>query len=232
MKWPEGCHLLFPTIPVYVLEGARPGPCAIVQAGIHGDEVAGVHALQELLEAGFRPDSGRLLIIPVMNPGAYRARQRKSPGGLDMNRCFPGNAESAAIEERLAQRFMDLVEAERPALVVTLHESWKRFHPAVPASFGQTIVYGVRPLPAAVERVVERMNESLQSPYELWAAHYYPVPTSSTEVIVDRTACLGACVETWMGFEESRRIAMAQQTVRYFLEELGLLSIPSPPSSK
>jgi uncharacterized protein len=231
MVWSEGCHLLFPTIPVHVFEAPRPGPTALIQAGIHGDEVAGVHALSELLEAGFRPDCGRLLVVPVMNPAAYRARQRKAPGGLDMNRCFPGNEASAALEERLARRFMDLVERERPDLVVTLHESWKRFHPQVPASFGQTIVYGVNPVPPIVARVVERLNERLQSPYEVWACHHYPVPTSSTEVIVDRMGCVGVCVETWMGFEESRRVAMHQETVRYFLEELGVLAVPSPPPS-
>src|SRR5688500_2804583 len=120
-KWPAGVHYLHPTISVHVLEGTRPGPTALVQAGIHGDEVAGVHALCELLEEGVRPESGRLLIVPVMNPRAYRARQRMAPGGLDMNRCFPGDAASEAVEQRLARKFMDLVELERPALVMTLH---------------------------------------------------------------------------------------------------------------
>lgn len=222
-KWPVGVHQLHPTIHVHVLEGPRPGPTAIVQAGIHGDEIAGVHALSELLEDELRPESGRLLIIPVMNPGAYRARQRAAPGGLDMNRCFPGDASSDALEQRLARRFMDLVESERPALVLTLHESLKRHHPQVPASFGQTLVYGVKPMPQVVQHVVDRLNEGRQSPYELWAPHYYPVATSSTEVIVDRVGCIGVCVETWMGFPEERRVAMQRLTVRYFLEELGLL---------
>lgn len=222
-KWPAGVHYLHPTISVHVLEGARPGPTALVQAGIHGDEVAGVHALCELLEDGIRPESGRLLIVPVMNPRAYRARQRMAPGGLDMNRCFPGDAASEAVEQRLARKFMDLVEVERPALVMTLHESLKRYHPAIPASFGQTLVYGVNPMPPIVQQVVDRLNEGRQSPYELWAPHYYPVPTSSTEVIVDRIGCVGVCVETWTGFEEERRVAMQRQTVRFFLEELGIL---------
>ncbi len=222
-KWSAGVHQLHPTIHMHVFEGGRPGPTALVQAGIHGDEIAGVHALSEWLEEGIRPDSGRLLVVPVMNPRAYRARQRMAPGGLDMNRCFPGDANADAIEMRLARRFMDLVESERPALVLTLHESLKRHHPAVPASFGQTLVYGVNPMPPIVQHVVDRLNETRQSPYELWAPHYYPVATSSTEVIVDRIGCVGVCVETWMGFEEERRVAMQRLTVRYFLEELGIL---------
>jgi hypothetical protein len=37
------------------------------------------------------------------------------------------------------------VRAERPALMATLHESYKRYDPTVTPSFGQTIVYGVTP---------------------------------------------------------------------------------------
>src|SRR4051812_43678923 len=44
-KWQPGTYQLHPTINVHVLEGRKPGPTALVQAGIHGDEIAGVHAL-------------------------------------------------------------------------------------------------------------------------------------------------------------------------------------------
>jgi len=70
--------------------------------------------------------------------------------------------------------------------------------------------------------VLERMNQTLQSPYEVWAPHYYPVSTSSTEVIVDRTGCIGVCVETWEVFEEARRIQMQRQLVRYLLEAVSV----------
>ena len=50
MPLAPGIHFLEPTIPLYVFEAPEPGPSALIQAGIHGDEIAGVHALQELLE--------------------------------------------------------------------------------------------------------------------------------------------------------------------------------------
>lgn len=215
---------LSPTIALHFFDAELPGPTALIQAGIHGDEIAGVHALEEMLEAGFEPDAGRLLVIPVMNPPAYRARQRAAPGGLDLNRCFPGDATSEQRESRLARQYMDLVQQEQPDLMATLHESMKRFHPQIPASFGQTIVYGVDPMPPIVGKVVERLNQSLENPYELWASHYYPVSTSSTEVIVDATGCTGVCVETWKGFDEARRVQMQKDVVVALLEELGVLS--------
>lgn len=217
-----GRHFLTPTITAHVFEAREPGPTAIVQAGIHGDEIAGVHALEELLEGDFQPTHGRLIVIPVMNPGAYRARERAAPGGLDLNRVFPGDADAPELERRLARMYMDLVEIERPALLVTLHESKKRFDPEVKPSFGQTLVYGVEPMPEVLGRAIDRLNARWPDPADHWAPLYYPVPTSSTEVIVDAIGCIGICVETWMGFEERHRIEMQTSVVEILLDEVGV----------
>lgn len=217
-----GHHLLWPTVHAYVFDAPVPGPTALIQAGIHGDEIAGVHALQELLEAGLRPDAGRLIVVPVMNPPAYRARERAVPGGLDLNRQFPGDPAADRYERRLAARFMELVQSEPIHLMATLHESKKRYDPEVVPSFGQTLVYGVDPCPPLLQQVVHQLNETLASPEEHWATQYYPVATSSTEVIVDAIGCIGVCVETWMGFEVSRRIAMQKDVVLRLLEGIGV----------
>ncbi|NVB40063.1 succinylglutamate desuccinylase/aspartoacylase family protein [Pseudenhygromyxa sp. WMMC2535] len=223
MPFTPGVHFLEPTIPLYVFEAREPGPTALIQAGIHGDEVAGVHALQELLEAALRPSHGRLLVCPVMNPRAYRARERAAPGGLDLNRMFPGDADSPEWERRLARKFMDLVEDERPALMVTLHESKKRYDPSLDyPTFGQTIVYGVEPRPEIVDRTLARLNARFDGEQEHWDPHYFPVATSSTEVIVDAIGCVGLCIETWMGFEEARRIEMQKAVVEYLLDDVGV----------
>jgi len=223
MPLSPGIHYFLPTLPVHVFDGADPGPTAIIQAGIHGDEIAGVHALQELLEATFRPSRGRLIIIPIMNPRAYRARTRCAPNGLDLNRCFPGSHDSDAYEIRLARQFMDLVEDEKPKLVATLHESQKRYNPEIQPSFGQTLVYGIKPMPAIIERTIHRLNQTYTGENEYWSPHYFPVATSSTEVIVERIACVGICVETWMGFPEAHRINMQRSVVEFLLDDLGLL---------
>lgn len=218
-----GSHFLTPTVPIHVMQADEPGPTALIQAGIHGDEICGVHALEEMLEAGLAPDRGRLMVVPTMNRPAYRARQRAAPGGLDLNRCFPGDANAEEVERRLARVFMDLVEDERPDLVATLHESMKRYDPKVTPSFGQTLVYGVEPIPEMLKTSVERLDRLRASDEEAWASLYYPVATSSTEVIVDAIGCVGVCVETWMGFDEARRVQMQKDVVRVLLDELGVL---------
>ena len=227
MPLAPGVHFIEATIPLYVFEADAPGPTALIQAGIHGDEVAGVHALQELLEAELRPTHGRLLVCPTMNPRAYRARQRAGVDGLDLNRCFPGDAAAEAWEHRLARKFMDLVESERPNLMATLHESQKRYDPAVTPSFGQTLVYGVEPMPEIIGRTVARLNHRFGSAEERWDPQYFPVATSSTEVIVDAIGCVGICVETWMGFEERHRIEMQKAVVEFLLDDLGVRVLPS-----
>jgi murein tripeptide amidase MpaA len=223
MPLPPGVTFLSPTVPVYVFESNKPGPTALIQAGIHGDEIAGVHALQEILEGELRPDRGRLLLIPVMNVAAYRARERTAPGGLDLNRCFPGSPGAPDVERRLAHGFMNLARTEKPALLATLHESWKRHHPEIDVSFGQSIVYGTHEMPAIIPDVVARLNEDLAHPYEKWSPHYYPVSTSSTDVIVDDIGCVGLCIETWMGFEETRRVEMHKRVVELLLQHVGIL---------
>ncbi len=222
MPLPAGPTFLTPTVTVHVLDAAAPGPTAVVQAGIHGNEIAGVHALQELLEEDFRPARGRLLVIPIMNPAAYRGRQRTAPGGLDLNRCFPGDPEADAPEPRLAHQFMTLMKDEQPVLVATLHESLKRHHPEIADSYGQSIVFGVDPMPAVVSKVVAELNQELEHPYERWAPHHYPVATSSTELIVAAVGCVGLCVETWMGFAERRRIDLQRRVVTLLLRHIGL----------
>ena len=222
MPLPSGVTWFAPTLALHVFDAPEPGPTAIVQAGIHGDEVAGVHALSEMLEDGLAPTHGRLIVVPVMNPPAYRARQRKAPDGLDLNRCFPGDAAAPERELRLARRFMDLVLDEKPALVVTLHESQKKYDPAVVPSFGQSIVYGVEPRPAIVDRTIARLNARFSADDERFAPLYYPVATSSTEVIVEATGCVGLCFETWMGFPEPQRVAMQKAVVEFLLDDIGV----------
>ncbi|MDQ3037311.1 MAG: succinylglutamate desuccinylase/aspartoacylase family protein, partial [Myxococcota bacterium] len=229
-----GLHELAPNVRAHVFDGPAPGATALIQAGIHGDEIAGVHALEELLEEGLRPARGRLIVVPVMNPAALRARQRACPphgdwAGLDLNRQFPGDPAAPEREKRLARVFMDLVLEEQPALVCTLHESQKRYSPDVTPSFGQTLVYGVTPIPAVIERVVSRLNARRASDDETWAPQHHPVATSSTEVIVDAIGCTGICVETWMGFELARRVEMQREVVRLLLDEFEIATFADPP---
>ena len=49
-----------------------------------------------------------------------------------------------------------------------------------------------------IGRVIDSLNASKLNDNEAWEPQHYPVATSSTEVIVEATGCVGVCVETWM----------------------------------
>jgi uncharacterized protein len=111
------------TVPVEVLVGSRPHPRLVAIAGVHGDEPEGMLAL---LDFAGRSDPaafhGAVVLVPVANPPAFAAHQRRSPlDGLDLNRIFPGKPDGTP-SERLAHRLVhDLLAGAD--LVFTLH-SW------------------------------------------------------------------------------------------------------------
>lgn len=90
-------------LPVLEIAGEREGARLLVFAAIHGDEYEGVETIYRLYDA-LDPGrlSGRLVMVPVANPFAYRGRTRCSPeDGVNLARVFPGKADGSATE-RLA----------------------------------------------------------------------------------------------------------------------------------
>jgi uncharacterized protein len=109
------------TLPVLLVNGARPGPRLYLGAGIHGDEVGGVallgRALQQVDPAEM---AGSLVCVLVQNPLALHADHRipvshylKSPLDqmpIDPWSCFPGSA-SGPLAEVIAHTLFGLIGA-------------------------------------------------------------------------------------------------------------------------
>lgn len=111
------------TIPVKVLIGSRRRPRFVAIAGVHGDEPEGMLAL---LDFAAQCDPARLdgtmILVPVANPPAFGAHQRRSPlDGVDLNRVFPGRLDGTP-SERLAYRLIHDI-ADGADFAFTLH-SW------------------------------------------------------------------------------------------------------------
>jgi predicted deacylase len=109
------------SLPVNVLVGQSNGPSLLMVAGVHGDEYEGILAQIELWEElAVEHVNGRLLMVPVANPPAFRSWQRRNPGDmLDMNRVFPGKADGT-ITEQLAYRLFHEV-ALKADMVLSMH---------------------------------------------------------------------------------------------------------------
>src|SRR5215475_3133136 len=60
------------SIPVIVVNGARPGPVLALVAGAHGTEYASILALQKLAQAADPAElSGTLIIVPLINVPSF-----------------------------------------------------------------------------------------------------------------------------------------------------------------
>src|SRR5690242_12331725 len=61
-------------LPFGIVEGAKPGPCLLVTAGIHGAEYCSIEAAQRLLETDPKELSGTLLVLPIVSLASFFKR--------------------------------------------------------------------------------------------------------------------------------------------------------------
>ena len=119
------------TVPLKVAVGSRPHPRLVVIAGVHGDEPEGMLALLEFWrDCDPVKLHGTIILVPVANPTAFSAHQRRSPlDSLDLNRIFPGKPDGTP-SERLAHRLLH--EVVRGADFVFTTHSWYAVGTVVP----------------------------------------------------------------------------------------------------
>lgn len=104
-------------LPVIIAEGEGEGPTLWVTAAIHGDEVTGMAAAQDVMDERLPEElAGTVVCVPNLNPAGLRRTTRTSYyHDEDPNRHFPdADAESARppkvqelIDERVYDRFAD-----------------------------------------------------------------------------------------------------------------------------
>ena len=100
-------------LPVFVLNGAHPGPTVVVTAGIHGAEYVGIDAALQLAR-NTDPDTlhGQLIVAPISSMTAFakRAIYLAPPDNKNLNRCFPGKADGSFAEQLAHWIFETLIK--------------------------------------------------------------------------------------------------------------------------
>jgi predicted deacylase len=89
------------SIPVIVINGARPGPTLALVAGSHGTEYASIIALQKLAQSVDPANvAGALIVVPLVNPASFAQKvpHLNPVDGKNMNRFFPGKADGTQTE--------------------------------------------------------------------------------------------------------------------------------------
>ena len=94
------------SMPIHVVHGRQPGPCLLVSAALHGDELNGVEIVRRLLaHKQIDKIKGTLIAIPVVNVFGFVSKSRYLPDRRDLNRSFPGS-ETGSLASRLANLIM------------------------------------------------------------------------------------------------------------------------------
>lgn len=90
------------TMPVHVIHGKHPGPCVLVIAAVHGDEINGVEIIRRLLKlSALKHLHGTLVAVPVANVYGFINQSRYLMDRRDLNRTFPGS-DKGSLTSRLA----------------------------------------------------------------------------------------------------------------------------------
>jgi uncharacterized protein len=92
-------------MPVWVINGRRPGPRLFISAAIHGDELNGIEIIRRIRSRSLAGLRGTLLLVPVVNVFGLLNHARYLPDRRDLNRSFPGS-ERGSLAARLAHLFM------------------------------------------------------------------------------------------------------------------------------
>ncbi len=93
-------------MPIHVVRGKKSGPCLLVCAALHGDEINGIEIIRRLIGLkSLTRIRGTLIAVPIVNVYGFIHHSRYLPDRRDLNRSFPGT-EKGSLAGRLANLFM------------------------------------------------------------------------------------------------------------------------------
>lgn len=109
------------SIPISVVNGAKPGPVLALLAGTHGYEYTSILALPRVREK-LEPAKmkGAVILVHLVSPVTFYGRMvYRGPDGKNQNRMYPGDP-NGSISERIADRITREV-IDKATHVVDMH---------------------------------------------------------------------------------------------------------------
>ena len=157
---------------IYRLVHPTPGPNVFLIAP-HGSERVGTDVAIERINMPIK--KGSMTIVPIAVPQAYANNLRAIEGQDINNRFFENKQRIKTYTDRLAQKYMDMLEDYDITLVLTLHEG-----NGVKEFFGDSIIYDTRKLDNTVSKVLDKINNRIIPMNLKFKQMYYPMPTTLT----------------------------------------------------
>jgi predicted deacylase len=115
-------------VPVIVIKGVRSGPKLLLTAGIHGDELSGIAAIQQIVkDIDPKTLSGSVVAVPGLNtPGLLHSTRGFTPTTSrsddgNLNRLMPGNSNSDSPAEIYAARLWNGLIWGNADIVIDMH---------------------------------------------------------------------------------------------------------------
>ncbi|MGR6765030.1 succinylglutamate desuccinylase/aspartoacylase family protein [Paenibacillus sp. T2-29] len=209
--------------PYYVAIEGQKGPCAMVVAGIHGNEIASIRAAEKLVkllnEQKLRFSHGKLIIVPIVNQEAYRKRIRGKP---DLNRTFPRQKKQAATQPLSAALFK-LTQKHHPEWYLDLHEA-NGLSQKDARVLGQTLISNKgNPVIPTTRRIIKRMNRSIKVKGRHFNMRLHELPGSSRTAAARILGARAVTVETGWSLPEKERIHYQMKIMQHFLREAGMI---------
>lgn len=89
-RLPSGTRI---NLNIKVFRSKRPGPCIMVLAGVHGDEINGVEIVRNMIQTNLFDSitRGTIIAVPLLNIYGFNNFSRDVHDGKDVNRSFPGS---------------------------------------------------------------------------------------------------------------------------------------------
>lgn len=92
-------------MPIKVVHGKQAGPCLVVIAAMHGNELNGTEIVNRLLQSSnLKKLKGTLIAVPIMNVYGFINKTRVLPGNTSLATSFPGSQQGSHAA-RLAHLF-------------------------------------------------------------------------------------------------------------------------------
>ncbi|QTD45026.1 succinylglutamate desuccinylase/aspartoacylase family protein [Ottowia testudinis] len=214
-----------------------PGPSLVVLGAVHGNEVCGAHAIvraiDDLTHGRLRLQRGRLTLVPVANPLAFKQKTRE--GERNLNRHFLPQPAPRDYEDRVTHQLAPLL-AQHDALL-DLHS----FHtPGAPfAMVGPRDNAGARePFARAAEEMALARALGAPQVVEGWLEVYDRAALARSEQPGDDGIGTNEYMRSQGGYavtiecgqhEDPEAAAVATRAIHGALAHLGLADVTAPP---
>lgn len=212
--------------PFYKRETGVPGPVVMITGGVHGNELAGAAAANQIRT--WPITRGTLVVIPFAAPQALAAGTREMPVEGNLNRNFPGVGDPiTATTGSTATALWAFTRQVMPEWLIDMHEGIGIASDEASNSVGSSIIHmNEKTTNTQVTRMLAAVNATISDPTLKFTdlGSSGPIDTSLARATVTFLGTRGMIAETTStGQLLSLRVNQHRTAVSQFLMDQGMI---------